>query len=774
MGLYVAEGEDPKTGDRSGHCYNVTCLLLEAKFTQAEIYIAGKDAPFMSKYARRKNGVEGQIASIAAKWEKAQKKQVETKENWDRMIEKAVKAGKVAQLPTATRAALKPASQERHEEAEDLAAEDVAEDELAALDAADAKKADQAEKRRAKKAAEAEARKKANEEALNEAEAEAEAAGLPKLPRPFRHTPDFSVEYLVPGTEKDPGGWARLCTSIKFVGAYRDPENGSWGHLVEVKDSDGIWHRVTISHAQAAKDNREVLALLHDRGLIVFGGGNGKFRFLDLIAQHLAKVTERVRCVSQTGWHTARDGKEYFVLPNQVYGPIEGEEIICQPKGSQGAAYGVNGTLEGWRKDIARLAVGNSRLALAIAAGFAAPLLKLMGMEGGGFNFRGPSSIGKTTILRAAASLCGGPDYVKSWRTTDNALEGTAAAHCDMLLPMDELAQIEPRAAAQSAYMLTNGEGKGRMSSDATMKRSIKWRTVFLSTGEISLADKIEEGGGKAMAGQAARVIDISADAGRGCGIFEGLHGFKSGAQLSDAIRAGSATHFGIAADAYLNRLTDDLDGARQRVRDRMDAFEDSMCPINADGQVKRALGRFALVAAAGELATEWGITGWSKGEATRAAEKCFEAWLEGRGGMGPQEMTNALSRVRSYIELHGASRFQEWTSGLAKVDGPDGHVTSKSPSGGAVINQLGYVKTEEQEKTYYFFPEVFKTEVCKRLDVHVVCKALRDIGALDKDGSKNQKSCRIPKLGKRRMYVIRGDKLFACDDEKQPEIGTA
>jgi putative DNA primase/helicase len=670
------------------------------------------------------------------------------------------------------------------EEAPDVGREHEAEADEAEAKAAlealldpDTAKAEKAERRRAAKQAEKEAHEQATREALDEAKAQAKEKGLPELPRGFRHADDLSVGYWVPGKEKSAGYWAELCTPIKFVGAYRDPDNGSWGHLVEVMDPDGEWHRATISHAQSAKDHKEVMALLADRGLVMYGQ-NGKFRFLELAAVHLKTIEGRVRCVSQTGWHTARDGGEYFVLPNQVYGPSEGEEIVCQPKGVRGADYCVNGTLEGWQDGIAKLAIGNSRLTLAIAAAFAAPLLKPMGMQGGGFNFRGSSSTGKTSILGAAASVCGGPDYIKSWRTTDNALERTAEAHCDMLLPMDELAQIEPKAAGNSAYMLTNGEGKQRMNADATMKKTAKWRTIVLSTGEISLADKIEEGGGKAMAGQAARVIDIAADAGCGHGIFEKLHGFNSGAQLADAIRACSATHFGIAADEYLSRLTDDLKSAREKVRAYMDAFEASACPEGADGQVKRVCKRFALVAAAAELATGWGITGWSSEEATKAAKKCFKAWLAERGGIGAQETTNALSRIRLIIEQHGNARFQVWGS-------------DKNASGGQVSNQLGYVKPDESE--YYFSTEAFTAEVCKGLDIKVVCKALRQIKALNSDGDRNQKSCRVPIawrrvteidsggnekvrsvpiVGQRKLYVIKAEQLFNPPDSEENSGG--
>ena len=66
-------------------------------------------------------------------------------------------------------------------------------------------------------------------------------------------------------------------------------------------------------------------------------------------------------------------------------------------------------------------------------------------MESGGFHYRGDSSGGKTTALKLAASVYGGTSYLQRWRSTDNALEATAAQHSDCLLILDELAQTDPK-----------------------------------------------------------------------------------------------------------------------------------------------------------------------------------------------------------------------------------------------------------------------------------------------------------------------------------------
>jgi putative DNA primase/helicase len=57
-----------------------------------------------------------------------------------------------------------------------------------------------------------------------------------------------------------------------------------------------------------------------------------------------------------------------------------------------------------------------------------------------------------------------------------------------------------------------------------------------------------------------------------------------------------------------------------------------------ADGQVKRAASKFALVAMAGELAIEYGIVPWPKGDAVKAAAEMFDAWGAGRGTVANDE----------------------------------------------------------------------------------------------------------------------------------------
>ncbi len=57
------------------------------------------------------------------------------------------------------------------------------------------------------------------------------------------------------------------------------------------------------------------------------------------------------------------------------------EQIILQTNGAVDSAQRTAGSLDGWKDEVARYAVGNSRLVLTLSTAFAAPLLYPTGAE---------------------------------------------------------------------------------------------------------------------------------------------------------------------------------------------------------------------------------------------------------------------------------------------------------------------------------------------------------------------------------------------------------
>jgi len=536
--------------------------------------------------------------------------------------------------------------------------------------------------------------------------------------------------------EEDKDGnpeWHWVCSPLRIQARTRNADGAEWGVLLEVLDPEDRTHRWAMPNRLMAGNGDAYRSELLALGLSIAPGHKGKQR-LDLYLT-TARVGGFARCVDRIGWHGA-----VFVLPDAVYGDQAGEEIV--PQGLPGEnPFRQRGTLEEWQQHVARLCVGNSRLVLAMSAALAAPLLEPLGAESGGLHFVGGSSLGKTTALRVAGSVCGGgpSGFIKQWRATDNGLEGVAAAHCDALLCLDEMGQAGSKVVSEVAYMLANGQGKGRAGKEGLTRKVQTWRVLFLSTGEVTLADKLaEDGKGRAKAGQAVRVVDIPADSGANLGLFENLHGAQNAASFARQLRDASTSYHGTALRAFLQALAADRDAIIQRVREIIRDFEAENCPESADGQVLRVCGRFALVAAAGELGATLGLLPWPAGEASRAAATCFRAWLAQRGGIGAAEVTAGLEQVRRFFQAHGASRFED-------LDADDKR---------AVINRAGYRRRENGEAVFLVFPEAFRQEVCAGFNVNTLCAELKRAEVLLAENGRHTRNVRTPD-GQRKMFVL-------------------
>ncbi len=456
---------------------------------------------------------------------------------------------------------------------------------------------------------------------------------------------------------------------FEVMSQTRDDESSAWGLMLRFRDFDGALQHMVIRRDLFAGDGGDLRNQLARRGLYV----NPSHGTRGLLAEYLSRVStdRRARIVTRTGWHRI-DGVPVFVLPDRTFG-TPSVEVVYQPAIHDASLFNAMGTVADWQASVAARCVGNSRLLLAVSAAFAGPLLEGAGEEGGGLHFRGASRVGKTTALRVAASVWGGSPgsgaagYIRQWRATDNAMEGLALAQSDTLLPLDELGQADARGVGDTAYLLASGQGKARSDRAGGLRAPARFRVLFLSTGELSLGDKIAEGGPgrRVKAGQEVRLVDIPADAGKGLGLFEELHGTADAETFIQSLRAGTTRAYGSAAVAFLEYLVakaaepgfadDNRDWMQRLVTKWIRPYPD------AGGQVRSVARRFALVAVAGERATQAGITGWDHDIATGAAYTCFKDWLKERGTRGAHEDAQAVAQLRDFLTRHGDSRFHEW-----------------------------------------------------------------------------------------------------------------
>jgi len=526
-----------------------------------------------------------------------------------------------------------------------------------------------------------------------------------------------------------------LATPIQVVAAARDADSKRWGRVFLVADPDGRKHCVPIPSRQFVGDGNEALRMLADHGAEFAPSRQARDKVLGYL--QTAPVAARVEIVDTCGWHTLQSGETVFVLGDRVLGAAA-ERVLYEPETRQ-VAFTASGTADGWRTEVAALCVANSRLAFAASVSFAGPLLYVVGDESGGFHVVGSSSTGKTTMLLVAGSVWGSHDFLRRWRATANAIDAQAAQHCDTLLVLDELAQVDPKEAGGIAYSLANGQGKARAHRTGSAKPVLKWRLLFLSAGEIGLAQHMAEGGKRTRAGQETRLAEISADAGAGLGAFDALHDTPDAAAFANRLKDATRQHYGHVGPVFVRRLLDERESWPE-LATAVKLYGLEFAGEDADGQVQRVARRFALVAVAGELATKWNLTGWPQGTAKAAAQTCFNAWVATRGGKGNLEPKQVLAQVRAFLEQHGESRFAPWDE--------DGRVTH---------NRAGFRRVADDGRTrFYVLRGAMRREVLSGLNMADAVRTLADAGVLDltTDGKATRPE-RLPGLGTERCYVV-------------------
>ena len=424
------------------------------------------------------------------------------------------------------------------------------------------------------------------------------------------------------------------------------------------------------------------------------------------------------------------------------------------------------------------------RIGRLMATAFAGPLLAwASGTTGGGIHYTGQTSIGKTTCFLLAASVWGkgtekDPDsYMQKWRATSNGLEYQGEQHNDCTLILDELGQMDAGDAGNAAYMLADGMGKTRGKGAGGLRPKPTWRLLFLSSGELTLAQHMETVGKKMKGGQEVRLIPLPTEVKEGSAL-ETFHEFTNGHELSGWVQGHAGRCYGVAGRAWLEYLVGNTDGLSLALRERMDAIEEQIVPAGASGQVKRGGRRFALIAAAGEMATAAGLTGWPVGDSIRAAHTCFNAWLTLRGGAGSSEKTNMLRQVRSFLEANGEGRFTYWhragddhmgktlnKAGVRRMLTADGEAIRTDSQHQVVYGEKMHSDDGEGVSFEYFIlAETFKGEVCKGYDVQAVCAVLVEHGSLTtKEPGRYSIKTKLPGIGPSRCYCI-PPTIFALD----------
>ncbi|HBB8935540.1 DUF927 domain-containing protein [Escherichia coli] len=558
------------------------------------------------------------------------------------------------------------------------------------------------------------------------------------LPHGFRLTKEYLWFERQSNNDNAQTHQIKVCSPLRVTAITCNAEGGDFGRLLEWEDSNGVARRWAMPMTILAGGGQELREVLLENGLHFISVNNvARAMLMEYIAN--CRPVRKVVCVERTGWY--EDG---YVLTDEVIGR-NADDVIFQATRATKNDFTVKGDTRQWVENIGRYCVGNSRLTFCVSLSFAAPLLALLGMEGGGFHLKGESTDGKTTTMKVAASVCGGRNYWKTWRATGNALESIALRRNDAPLMLDEIGEVDGREVAKIAYMLGNGQGKARSKAEGGLRDTATWSLLFLSTGEVSIAEHAADAGERnTAAGARSRMAQIPSDTGM-FGAFENIHDFCGGKEFAEYLEQAVQAYHGAPFRDWLRWLSDNPQGVTNQARELRKKYERLLAPEGAGNQVGRVMGRFALIAAAGEMATEAGLTGWRAGDAEMATRRCIEAWIRERGHIANQEEADAVEKVRRFISANQFARFADWLEegknrpanmvGFRRVDKGD--------------------NTREAVTTFYILPTAWK-EICGTSNPVKTAAQCAQRGWLMVSGDgKYQTPVRLPEIGSKRVYVF-------------------
>ena len=250
---------------------------------------------------------------------------------------------------------------------------------------------------------------------------------------------------------------------------------------------------------RSAALNKTQLIRYADSGLPV-NSGNAE-DMVSYLAAYEAKNNGCIPClrsIDRIGWV----GKEFY--PYRMDGEMELETDAASVSQMIGGLT-QEGTQEAWLKAAETVRAGSISRAI-LAGSFASPLLHWLKHRVFLTHVWHDSRGGKTATLKLALSVWGDPvKLLTSYHATAVGLERSCAAMMHLPLGLDELqALAEKRMTVESiVYSLGNGFGKLRGAKNGGLQKTLQWRNIILSTGEMPL---IRE---NSMDGVGSRVLEL-------------------------------------------------------------------------------------------------------------------------------------------------------------------------------------------------------------------------------------------------------------------------
>ncbi|NHQ88446.1 DUF927 domain-containing protein [Iodobacter sp. HSC-16F04] len=528
----------------------------------------------------------------------------------------------------------------------------------------------------------------------------------------------------------------RLCKTLAVIGQGID-DYGDHSRVLQWSDSLTKQEH-TLALAAADIGERDGWKLLNSKGLAVASGRAAREKLADYLQSQGGQT--RYLIANQSGWKCGA-----FVLPTgEVIGTPE-SRILYPASATYLPAFAQRGTSAEWRNTVGALAKDNPLAMTAVACSLAGALLELIeARDGIGLHLHTETSSGKSTCADVAASIWGSPvKLMQSWDGTGVGLTNSAEFSNSMMLYLDEIGAGDSKKMGSIIYTMLNGVSRTQGHKDGGNRAKRSWLMSLISTGEIPMSQFLNEGGHTVRGGQEIRMLDIPADVGR-YRAFDSIHGCKNGGDFAIKLTAAARSHYGSIGREFVEWLMANKDS----VKDQVSAAENRMLlelPAYAAPTVQRATRKFAILAAALEMAAKAQLTGWTVEESYQAVATTWQRWLS-VFGMSSRDDERLIEQANGILASHQFSRF---------VVLP---MTDKEP---VTQNLMGYKRIQDGRDVFLVQPHAFKNEIIKGYEMKKACDVLHKAGMLEKPQGRDGWSTAIgSRLGQ--GYKMR---LRLCDE---------
>lgn len=362
--------------------------------------------------------------------------------------------------------------------------------------------------------------------------------------------------------------------------------------------------------------------------------------------------------IDRTGW-----SREVFATHYRVHSPGDTDFLAAKPLDPSCPVEGV----KHFRSAAKRYGRKNPLITFGICVGLSGPLLEYANLtELPLFVLVGQSSCGKSTLLKVARSIWGGPGNgllgsLASLSATVNAAELHGLGEQDMLVAYDDLKTLPAHHLRRATdfheflFRSVSGRERGRLGCDPR-----EWRTVFFAASNHPLSEILASGGLTHDDAVGSRAIEIRCD--RKCGVFDYVPDAENASEYSKAMLSSFEACRGSAGEAFAAAIVKDRAKSAERLRKRIQRYVTEFvrraAPTEAVGVNARILEKFGLAYAAGRLARRYKMVSWDKKWLTEAL---LVAAGQYRNGDARESTPDAPARLARYVADHGEALKTVW-----------------------------------------------------------------------------------------------------------------